>query len=449
MDYIEGDDLGELIKKSEGEGLSQKDVINWSVEILDALHYLHSQNPPIIYRDLKPANIVIRKSDKRAMIVDFGIARTITRSDDTMTVVGTLIFSPEELLQGKAEPRSDIYSLGGTMHCLLTGYIPDSAFSFDPLTEVKPDINPSLEKIIMKALEMDVSDRYKDAGEMKEALLSIEGDMSAQSGNIRSMKEKILSPEVIKDKSPMNSDEDKSELINSQTFRTKTMNISPNIRKIGIMTAIIIGLSIAFSAVIIILFLVILWPENRDKDPGILYNKGNMLLASQDYKGALELYNKVLEEKPDHVEALQGKSMSLLYLKDYNEALKCSDRVLELQPQSVKTLDCKGTILASMGKYNDSIDCYDRGINIDPENPSLWFNKGNTLRIMKRYGEAIKCCDKALNIDPDCYQAWYNKGLVYYDRENYKDGEECFQKALTINPEFNDAQSMLEKVLEK
>jgi len=435
MDYIEGDDLGELIKNVEGEGLPAEDVINWSVEILGALGYLHNQNPPIIYRDLKPSNIVIRKSDKRAMIVDFGIARTITKSDNTMTVVGTLVFSPEELLQGKAEPRSDLYSLGGTMHCLLTGHIPDMAFSFDPLTEIKPDINPSFAKIIMKALEMNVSDRYKNAEEMKTDLLAIKGDLSGS----------VKVPDIDKDRLQSCSSTKAAE----NSFGTRTMNISPGVRKAGIVTALIIALPVAFLTGIIILCLIILWAGNRDRDPDILYNKGNRLFDRQDYKGALKLYNEVLEKKPDYIAALQKKSIALLYLKIYNEALRCSDRVLELQPQSVENLDCRGNILASMGNYNDSLDCYDMGIKINPGYISLWFNKGNTLRLMKRYGEAIKCCDKALAVDPDCYQAWYNKGLVYYDWQKYKDGEECFQKALIINPDYKDAEYMLERVLEK
>lgn len=170
MDYIEGKNLKEFIRESRG-GVSEKSVIEWSIQILDALAYLHNQSPPIIYRDLKPENIMIRNSDKKAILVDFGIARTINPdSKAVMTVIGTFIFAPEEVLQGKTEVRSDIYSMGATMHCLLTGKIPLNPFSFKPVRSVKPDVNPELEEIVMKALSRKPEDRYNCAKKMKEAI---------------------------------------------------------------------------------------------------------------------------------------------------------------------------------------------------------------------------------------------------------------------------------------
>ena len=113
MDYIEGHDL-ETIMKEYPDGVPEKLVITWSIQILDALDYLHSQPTPVIYRDLKPGNIMLRTSDKRIMLVDFGIARpVVTGSLTSKTIVGTPAFAPEEIFQGCPEPRTDLYSLGG------------------------------------------------------------------------------------------------------------------------------------------------------------------------------------------------------------------------------------------------------------------------------------------------------------------------------------------------
>jgi len=174
MDYIEGRDLETVLQGYGGSGVPENLVIEWSKQVLDALEYLHNQSPPIIYRDLKPCNIMLRSSDNRIMLVDFGIARTVTPGSDTLkTSIGTPAFAPKELFEGKAGVRTDIYSLGATMHCLLTGIIPSSPFSFNPVRKFNPRVSVALEKKVMKALEMNVEDRYVSVREMKDAILKI------------------------------------------------------------------------------------------------------------------------------------------------------------------------------------------------------------------------------------------------------------------------------------
>ena len=177
MDYIEGRDLEIVMEKEyQGEGIPEKIVIEWAKNILDALDYLHTHDPPIIYRDLKPQNVMLRKSDNKVMLIDFGIARTINPgSDTTMTAIGTPEFAPEELYMGKPEPRTDLYSLGATMHCLLTGVMPQKLLVFDPVTKLNPKVSKELEAIVMKALKRKPKDRFKNAREMKEAIYSLPG----------------------------------------------------------------------------------------------------------------------------------------------------------------------------------------------------------------------------------------------------------------------------------
>ena len=171
MDYIEGKDLDAVMKDYRGEGVPEELVIRWSMQILSALAYLHNQIPPVIYRDLKPGNVMLRNSDQQILLIDFGIARTINpEQDKTMTAVGTPAFAPMELFQGKSEPRTDIYSLGGTMHCLLTGDVPVNPFCFEPVRNINPHVSEKLEAIVMKALDMDLDNRYDSAEKMMEAL---------------------------------------------------------------------------------------------------------------------------------------------------------------------------------------------------------------------------------------------------------------------------------------
>jgi len=171
MDYIDGKDLDAVLQDYGGGGIPEELVIKWSKQILGVLDYLHNQSPPIVYRDLKPGNVMLQKSDERIMLVDFGIARTVNPdSNTTKTGIGTPAFAPEELFDGKPEPRTDIYSMGATMHCLLTGKVPTTPFAFKPLRSLNPYVSEELESIVMKALEMKSENRHSSAKEMIDLL---------------------------------------------------------------------------------------------------------------------------------------------------------------------------------------------------------------------------------------------------------------------------------------
>jgi serine/threonine protein kinase/tetratricopeptide (TPR) repeat protein len=174
MDFVDGKDLDTIMRSYGTAGVPEAIVVEWSIEILEALEYLHTQNPPIVYRDLKPGNVMLRNSDKKIVLIDFGIARTITPGSDTIkTSIGTPAFSPEEIFQGRPEPRSDLYSLGATMHCLLTGLVPVTPFAFKPVRQIIPQVSVELEAIVMCALAMNASDRYGSARHLKDALKNL------------------------------------------------------------------------------------------------------------------------------------------------------------------------------------------------------------------------------------------------------------------------------------
>jgi serine/threonine protein kinase len=169
MDYIEGKELYMVMKEDyHGDGIPEAIVIEWVKQILDALDYLHNQSPPVIYRDLKPENIMLR-TDGKIIIIDLGLARVIT-PDITMTAIGTPQYAPEELFAGKPEPRTDIYSLGATMHCLLTGIVPINLFYFKPLREVNQNISEEMEHLVARAVERNPEDRYENVRAMREDL---------------------------------------------------------------------------------------------------------------------------------------------------------------------------------------------------------------------------------------------------------------------------------------
>jgi serine/threonine protein kinase len=170
MDYIIGDDLQDVVKKFPGTRAPIPGVLKIATDILNILTYLHRQHPPVVYRDIKPSNIMIRKSDKRIVLVDFGIARALSTQEFAKTEIGTVGYAPPEQYSGHAQPVSDIYALGATMHELISGVPPRVPFQFQPLHEILPDVPRKLEYLIMKALEQETANRWQSATEMQNAI---------------------------------------------------------------------------------------------------------------------------------------------------------------------------------------------------------------------------------------------------------------------------------------
>ena len=167
MDYIEGNSLSKALETSGAQ--SQEDVVEWSKELCDVLGYLHSRTPPIIYRDMKPANVML-KPDGHISLIDFGTAREFKSSavEDT-TCLGTQGYAAPEQYggHGQTDARTDIYCLGATMYHLLTGHNPSlPPYEMYPIRQWNPDLSSGLEKIILKCTQRNPDDRYQSCAEL-------------------------------------------------------------------------------------------------------------------------------------------------------------------------------------------------------------------------------------------------------------------------------------------
>ncbi len=171
QEYVEGETLEERLERLH-QPMRERNVLVCATEILDVLDYLSQQTPPVVHRDIKPANIIIGAKDRRAHLVDFGIARAEEAKNaqrQQTSALGTPGYAPPEQYQGNADPRSDLYALAATMHHLLTNRDPRNypPFAYPQVRTPDLQLSPDIENVLTRALQNDIQQRYQSAAAMK------------------------------------------------------------------------------------------------------------------------------------------------------------------------------------------------------------------------------------------------------------------------------------------
>jgi predicted Ser/Thr protein kinase len=186
MDFIQGRNLAEVLDHL-GRSQTEQEVLPWFEQVCEALKYLHNQNPPVIHRDIKPRNIILTPQGN-AVLVDFGIAKIHKLGEET--TIGAKAVTPgySPLEQYGREPTgsySDIYALGATLYTMLTGDAPPSAterlgsIPMVPPRELNRRLSPTVERTLLKSLEIKANDRYQSVGEFYRAFT---GDSVGEKG---------------------------------------------------------------------------------------------------------------------------------------------------------------------------------------------------------------------------------------------------------------------------
>lgn len=188
QEYVDGENLEDHLNRIH-QPMPEREVLICASEMLDVLDYLSQQNPPIVHRDIKPANIIIGTKDKRAHLVDFGIARADEIKNAKRrqtTALGTPGYAPPEQYQGNADPRSDLYALAATLHHLLTNRDPRNypPFTYPPVRMLNPRLSPDIEQVLARALMNNPTQRYQSAYAMKQEIDRILRQRFGVSGSI-------------------------------------------------------------------------------------------------------------------------------------------------------------------------------------------------------------------------------------------------------------------------
>ena len=194
MDYIEGESLDKVIKREGAQPMDR--VLDWGMQICEVFSYLHNQVQPIIYRDMKPANVILQP-DGRLMMIDFGTARTekvgVAMQADTICI-GTAGFAAPEQFGGigQSTAKTDIFCLGATLYNMITGHSPcERPQGILPLERWNPALeNSPISHIIYKCTRNDPEERYQTAAELYEDLLAARNGTFGGRGKSGSLRRK-------------------------------------------------------------------------------------------------------------------------------------------------------------------------------------------------------------------------------------------------------------------
>jgi len=360
MEYVEGKNLAEIMVERK-EGLREFEVIGWALQLCTVLDYLHQQN--IVYRDLKPSNIMLT-SHGQIKLIDFGIARFCDpcKSTDTFKM-GSVGFSPPEQYRGKGttDARSDIYSLGATLHFLLTGRDPqeEAPFSFPPPRTLNPSLSPRVDRVIVKALEYKKENRFASAAGMRAALEENHG---------------VLWDNLFTRK-----------LLSSRTFARFLENPAAQKDRVALL---VILLSILAAALVI----------DAIKIYTLQVRRHQARVANRHY-----LQARFLEEK-----GLQEKAVS-----EYEMAVK-ADR------DDVRSCFALGRIHLQLERYEKAEEAFKKAIEADRKFSLAYRELGYVYYCQNRLDESGKSLFLALSREPADPLAHYYMGLLR-DREGRRE----------------------------
>src|SRR6266566_5274852 len=434
MDFIEGGTLEERLNKEPEGRLSVEEAQRIGIQLCTVLGYLHGRQPPIIFRDLKPANIMMTP-DGHLYLIDFGIARHFKpgQAKDTIAFGSPGYAAPEQYGKAQTTARSDIYSLGANLHQLLTGIDPSQTpFQFAPLQQQGQPTPPGLESLIMQMLEMNESKRPDSMITVKQQLQRLQSIAPLHPiGQINTPQPSFSTQPGA---SPSNS------LPPTQTHSAGAIQHLVTPKKAGgtyLNTKRYQEALLAYEQAI-----------QLDPNDAVTYNgKGLALSNLNRYGEALVAYEQAVQLNPGFENAYINRAYVLYKLRRHPEALTDCERAIQLGPNNASFYNLKGLVLGDLNRYGEALAAYEQAIRLDPNVTTACNNKLSLLYSLKRYGEALIACDQSLRLDPKNAITHNFKGNILLNLRRFGEALACFEQAIRLDPKFAVAYSNRGNVL--
>ncbi|MGZ3621998.1 MAG: serine/threonine-protein kinase [Ktedonobacteraceae bacterium] len=373
-------------------------------QLVNALHYAHTRRRPVIHRDIKPENILIHQEDRRLVITDFGIARSLepgTRVGKTITVRGTVGYMAPEQTSGVVDPRSDQFGCAVVLYEMLTGYNPfdDHGGPILPPSTFNKELPSALDSVVLRALAARPEDRFAD---MLEFMYAFDQAIRPSTGIMalaqNSQPDAWSNPGVRQNTNPS------TPVVKVGTRHGESSGRQPAVR-------------VSTSGSV------------REK-----CQAGDQLLKQQHYSQALHAYEEALSIEPRNFYAWNGKGTALYSQGNYKKAYEAYQRAIEIEPENPVVWVSAGLALKRLQRHQQALVHFERALGIDPKYIAAWIGKADTEMDMNQPEEAIASYEQALTYDQHSFQAWNGLGNARSYLRDYAGAVGAYSRALLINP---------------
>lgn len=388
MQYVEGRSLEDVLADRQGGGLPAEQVLDWAIALCDVLEYLHGHTPPVVFRDLKPANVMFDGSG-RLMLIDFGIA-TRFAPQRIGTTIGTPGYAPPEQYQGLAEPRSDLYALAATVHHALTGRDPsrEAPFCFPPLDPISLRIPPALASVVAQGLSFIIAERPASVAEFRAALYARPALRAVPFGGRRITRYDLRHASRVASQnwSPMQRElaearlpREEENLRREAQRRQETQQPSTEVDQTALRVQ-------------------------------VLRREAERLEASGHYAKALGALDQAQVLTPDRLDLWLDKARVMRLAGRPAEAAVAYREALRFDPDQQPVLSTLGWCLAHSGQHGEALAILEKALVLDQLDAVAWAAKGWSLACLKRLHEALRALEEATGLDPNNAEAWRTRG---------------------------------------
>ncbi len=373
-------------------------------QLVNALYYAHTRPRPVIHRDIKPENILIHQEDRRLVITDFGIARSLepgARVGKTVTVRGTLGYMAPEQTKGIVDPRTDQFGCAVVLYEMLTGYNPfdDHDGPILPPSTFNQELPAALDTVVLRALAARPEDRFTDILEFKYAFDEATRQGSGLRGPIQNPQSSVRTPPMMGQDTNLSSP--------AIQVRTKRGDSSISQQAVKMNTS----------------------GSLREK-----CQEGDQYLKQQHYSQALRAYEEALSIEPRNFYAWNGKGTALYNQGNYKKAYDAYQRAIEIEPENPVVWVSAGLALKRLQRYQQALVHFERALSIDPKYIAARIGKADTEMDMNLPEEAIASYEQALTYDQNSFQAWNGLGNARSYLRDYAGAVDAYSRALLINP---------------
>ncbi len=423
MDFIEGETLEDYLEHKGGGPVALELALDWGMQLCDVLNHLHTHQPPIIFRDLKPSNVMI--GDGHIYLIDFGIARIFKpgQSHDTVAFGSPGFAAPEQYGKAQSTPRSDIYSLGALLHCLLTGVDPsEQPFFFRPASELNPLVPAELDSLLIRMLDLKVENRPGSAKEVEKTLRHIE-DQRISGTLTRTVPRPAIAKQptvTVPPYSPyaLNTAQTRHQIRDAQGWQKIGTTHGLNGNHQEALTSFERSLHMDSK-------LVAAWN-----------GKGTALNMLRRNKEALAAFEQALALEPDNALAWNGKGAAQNALGSPEQALFSFDTALHYEPRLGQALHNKGLVLRQLRRFPEALRSFEQALVFEPRNAIYWNAQGNTLYDLGRFQDALNAYEESQKLNSNYAPNYFGMGNVYYAEQRLKSALTNYDKAIQLDRNF-------------